>query len=778
MIISHRIHVAPLFTAVLLMVLTTTLQGAAAQLDSMQFGVEASESAHNLKAHRSRTITGGLNQPARQLLPLDPPDDYGGHVSFDMAVDPDRPTYFTIKLWGSDAGQDRGRLLLFCEGKQVGIRHLGEVGPLDIASDDPRFPGRFTYVTTVLPRAMTAGKQKVRIEIRALGRIWGYGNTWDRFQKKLEQPSRGIYATYTHNDPFFVPPADEVQGDAPADAGPRTTPGPEILDAIKQRVSNEVHKILRADSIDQMRIQFLAHAYHVRWTPAYHNPASLQRILQGLDALYLQYKANPELAQNDPKTWNADWFGFGPAADALRLLADELQPMLDEPVDGIPRREAYAQMFLAAREWHRQHRRLYTNQSMIKDLYGIYLANRGLQIVAPDKAMPEAEARRYLYESVGLQPWLGNDNPDGTSQMPLGPNYMQLTNAGLTKELGYVGSYGEVLDWIASIYDATRPRPGAEGDPKIKQQLARIARARAVFRYPLIDTDGHRAMAVETVIGWRDDRYPGYITYAQRPTRDGGPFQAAVATMDPVLLGYARQMLDDGQFFAAMHGVMQEGGFRVTAGLLHTPDHYEIIRNLPAGDHHLPMTPGEPDFVFSDEENGVVAIKHGDDILYASLYWRARQGINYLARVHYLTPTIERDATVWQEVFFDDSGMAWRRDDRTIEAQTRRHEKSRGDLQQAMEGEVLPIAKIPPAIKFKPGDESIYAGKGTFYILRYGPYLIAMNLTTDRTFDLVTLDTGGEAKDLKTNRPVLLNGAALQVGPRSTVVLYLNSNEQ
>ena len=103
---------------------------------------------------------------------------------------------------------------------------------------------------------------------------------------------------------------------------------------------------------------------------------------------------------------------------------------------------------------------------------------------------------------------------------------------------------------------------------------------------------------------------------------------------------------------------------------------------------------GQSDFVFSDEDDGVVALKRGDEILYASLYWRARFAVNSLARVHYLTPTIERDATVWEDVEYDDSGMIYTRDGRTIEAQTGRHEKSRGDLQQALEGERMPIAEV------------------------------------------------------------------------------------
>jgi hypothetical protein len=46
--------------------------------------------------------------------------------------------------------------------------------------------------------------------------------------------------------------------------------------------------------------------------------------------------------------------------------------------------------------------------------------------------------RRYVYESVGLQPWPGSDTDTG-SEKPLGDNYWQLTAIGLTKELGYVG---------------------------------------------------------------------------------------------------------------------------------------------------------------------------------------------------------------------------------------------------------------------------------------------------------------------------------------------------
>jgi len=183
------------------------------------------------------------------------------------------------------------------------------------------------------------------------------------------------------------------------------------------------------------------------------------------------------------------------------------------------------------------------------------------------------------------------------------------------------------------------------------------------------------------------------------------------------------------------------------------------------------MTPTQPDFVFSDEQDGVVAIKNGDDVLYASLYWRARNAVNFLAKVHYLTPTVEHDATVWETAQLDDSGMKFTRDDRVIEAQTRRHEDNRGDVQQALQGETLPIAKIPAGVKFRPGDESVYAGKADFYTLRYGPYLIALNTTTDRSFDVTVPADMKEAKELVTKQSVT-TGQSLSVKPRTTAVIW------
>jgi hypothetical protein len=225
-------------------------------------------------------------------------------------------------------------------------------------------------------------------------------------------------------------------------------------------------------------------------------------------------------------------------------------------------------------------------------------------------------------------------------------------------------------------------------------------------------------------------------------------------------------MIDENQFFASLKQQMTESSFRVTAGLMGNVDAFDLIAKQPKTGQKMPMANAR-DFVFSDEEDGVVAIKHGQEILYVSLYWRARFGVNSLARVHYLTPTMERDATIYQRVQFDDSGLTFTHDDRTIEAQSRRHERSRGDLRSTLEGEIQPIAKIPAGVSFKPGQESVYAGRGTFYTCRYGPYLIGLNATADRTFDL-QVPAGFAATDLASGQPA---SGTIKVKPMTTVVL-------
>ena len=744
--------------------------------DTLVFGEVFSEQSHNFKGEQSEVLKGGLGESARRLLAPPTTNWEGGRVSFTLAVDPSQQNYATVKLWGSNT--TKNILLLFCEGKQIGYRHLGDIDVLDIGGEEAAFPRRFFYTTVPLPSAMTRGRTNLNLEIHSSGPIWGYGTAFAQYQKPMTELTRGVYKIYSHTDGGFVPPANEKQGAAIVNPPVRSTPGEEVFDKLKARVNGELNNELKSTRpLNEMQMNLLARAYFVKWTPAFQSEKVPAQILKGLDALFLAYQKNPELAHRDPATPNPEWFEFGPAGQALALLADSLKPSFDGEIeDGgkkISRRAAYSEMFVAAREWHRWHRRLYSNQTMICDTYGIYLNNRALEIIDPTNAFPETAVRRYLYEAVGLEPWRDSDPGEDSHPWNTVTNYFQITPKGLTRELGFVGYYGEVLDWVAATYDATRPAPGQPGDEKILAQLEKIAHARAPFRAPGTE-DGFRAMRAETIVGWRDaGHYPGNVIYGERATWDASPLRAVAVTRDAESLGYAQQMFGDGQFFISLERQMaQANNLRVTAGLLDVPDDYELVKAQPPSAKRLPMSPGQPDFVFSDEVDGVVAIKNGDEVLYASLYWRARNAVNFLARVHFTTPAVDRIAIVREEAEFEPGGQFYTRPDWVNFGFGNGGPKYSVAMHSAHTGEKLPIAKIPAGVKFKPGDESVYAGKADFYTLRYGNYLIGMNTSAEKTFELKPPVGAGEAKELVSGKTLKLT-APLKVAPRSTVVLWL-----
>ena len=742
-------------------------------LDTVIFGDSRSEQEHSVKPQNSDTYKGAIDQTARRFLPGGTAPWAGGKAAFLMKVDPKEQNYFTVRLWGSETGNNN-HLILYCDGKQIGYFHLGDIEIMDSASDLPAYPGRFFYNTSPLPLGLTRGKSQLQCEIRSIGPIWGYGQTFDKYQKPMTQPTRGVYRVYTHIDPCFVPPSDEKQGQAVTNAPTRNQPGEEVIEAVKEHLNRDITKMLGDKRPpNQQQLWFLSRAYHIKWSKAYHNPEVVRKAVEALDQLYVGWLADPKTAQAGPAMYNADWFGFGPAGHAVTLLLDPLHALIEGPIKdgkGARRRAGWSAMFQASRDWHRENRRQYTNQSMINDTYGIYLSNRGVAALEPTKALPEEKALLYLYESIGLKPWLGSER-NGLPQKPLGDNYLQVTEKGLTKELGFVGYYGEVIDWMTAMYDATRPKPGQPGDSRIKAQLEKVAHARAPFRYPELDGEGNRAMLAETIIGWRDQgHYPGNVTYAQRPTWDATAVDVTAATLDPFSVAYSQQMLADNQFFCTLESALKQGGLRLLAGLLLAPEGYARIKAQPASTRKLPMTDGQPNFVFSDEEDGCLAIKNGHDRLYASLYWRARNAVNFLARVHYITPAFDRIAVVHERVEFKPSGMEYKRPDWTNMGFANGGLRYPGDWHSAHAAEMLPIAEIPPGILFKPGQENVYAGRGEFYQLHYGSYLIGMNMSKDRVFELQVPAGMGSGRDLVSGTTI--SASSVKVCPKSTVVLY------
>jgi hypothetical protein len=469
---------------------------------------------------------------------------------------------------------------------------------------------------------------------------------------------------------------------------------------------------------------------------------------------------------------------------------DDIEVVAPPPVqpDPVARRTAYREMLLASREYWRQHQRHYSNQAQITSI-GIYQANRGLQLLSPADAWPESKARSWLYESVGLEPWRGPEREDGSKTWTLGHDYHVVSADGLTRELGYVGTYGEVTDWLIAMDESVTGGPGGIDDPRLRAQILKIIHTRGWFRHPAEDEDGKRAMRLEQMIGWRNEHYPGDMVYAQRTAWDGHPLEAAAVLKDRRIVGWAQQMVADGQLAPQLDLLVSNTSRRVGLNAFHfIARDLPTFQSLPASPERLPGGWDRPDFVFTDEETGAVAIKRGAEIFYASLYWRAKQAVNDYARVHLVTPQSERSGTIRERSVFDkDPGNTftiqdWVCWDFAINDSGEASTVPAGGwkypgptLHQVYAGQRLYLAPVPddmdPALGGTTlGIEKIEVGRAPFYILEYAGYQVAMNTSKDRTFTWRPSGTG-LGTDLRTGQKVPLR-RPIDVPPRTTVVLF------
>ena len=238
-------------------------------------------------------------------------------------------------------------------------------------------------------------------------------------------------------------------------------------------------------------------------------------------------------------------------------------------------------------------RRGLSNQSLIAD-ENIYKANRGLLALTNVNAFTEIDAQRYLLEAIGLRPYRGNDLAGGGSEYPFGTNYFQVTPKGLTREWGYVGvSYGEPGWYAANFYRYTT-------NSEFLDQCVKMANARARSGGRAVNRAGRTTIAqwkASALLAWRgaiesDGDYCDEMAYADRASWSLG-MRCAAVTLNSNLVGFAKQMLADNQYFNALTYASVHYSDR---GALDAWQDYNTIKNLPDPGIRLPMTDGRPDF--------------------------------------------------------------------------------------------------------------------------------------------------------------------------------------
>lgn len=760
-------------------VVATALQGAA--VDILVFGDATSESSHSLSAPSTEVIAGALGQPARRALPLATVDIYGGSLSFTMNVDPVRRNYVTVKLWGADDGDIRmGRLYLYVPvggvDYQVGYRHEGDYAPLNVTGGRPPLPGRFFYSTTLLPLSMTQGKTSITLKIVSAGRLYGLGAGGPpsgNYQYVMDRPSRGIYRAYTHLDPFLNP-TGEVQGAAPVTIT-RPSPGQEVMasggtffNGVTNRINNRLGAAANTTNFGVDDVSYLAKSYLTPGLVSTANPTVVSHVIAVIDAYATANYAGTVAP-------SSDWGGaFGELGYAMWLLSAQLAPSLDTVANygasggNKARRLAWGDMLYASREYGRLNRdgRFITNQGLIAD-GSIYKANKGLIVLSDPRAFSEVAAQRYLREACGLQPWLGSDLPAGGSSLKYGSSYYQVTSKGLTREHGYVGnSYGEMAFHAARFYEMT-------GDTAFRDQAKKMSRARAAFRRPSMEISGgnfYRTMEAIGLLAWRgvgesDGEFADAIVYGDTTEWARGLHLAAI-TLDPALIGYAKQMLADNQYFVAL---TRDSRYYADIAALEAFGDYTIISATPDTGTRLPMTEGQPDFAWADEEDRIVALRHGTDHLWIAPFWQAKSGsgINGIARFHYSSPTYDQYGvleTIPQFTF----GGSFVRPANYIDKPEAIQWGPPNPPTQAYGNERLPLGVTPAGAT----DDGPFRGKADFYAFRFGNYLFGLNAHPSNNYTLKTPAGFSGA-------PELISGGTasgtVTVGPNSTVVLYLPS---
>ncbi|HEU5396583.1 MAG TPA: DUF1349 domain-containing protein [Verrucomicrobiae bacterium] len=777
--------------ALLAFVLGSSALRAQAYLDTVIFGNGASETAHRFAGANSFVITNSAVSPAqtaRRCSTNNPATVNGGSLTFTLTVDPAWRNYVTVKFWGGDdfsrvysQDSDMGRLYLYVAASnfvagantnyQVGYRHEGDYCCLNAAAYKPPLPGRFFYSTTLLPLWMTQGRTNLTLTIQACGRIFDLGSggpPGGNYQFNMVTNSRGIYQAYTHTDPV-LDPVGEVQGTAPATTV-RTSPTMSVLQPggtfynvisnyLNGRMNNNVTNFSVNDVLQ------LAKAYSISNFPVtFTNPAVIDKVIAANDYFASNYYANPNTVIN--------WGGsFGDLGWAIDLLSSNLQSSLDVLNNygaggTVTRRQAWGDMLAASRDYGRFNRNYLSNQGLICDT-SIYWANRGLLDLNNANAFAETNAQRYLLEACGILPWRGPDLSGGGSAWPHGTNYYQVTPKGLTREWGYVGqAYGELAYYAADFYAWT-------GNPLFETQCVKMVEARAHFRRPTIDLSGsnnYQALEAIGLLAWRgadesDSEFADEMAYGDRTPWNHG-MRCAAVTGDTNLVGYAKQMIADGQYFN-----------NLTINYWGNPDQdalnafadYQTVANDSDGGVRVPMTDGQPDFAWADEEDGIVAIKHGGERLWLETYWQAKSGtgVNGVGRFLYETNNFDRYGVLETSPQINFSGSFYVRANLMDKPEANLYVPPDAPLQ-AYQGERLPLAANDPLAT----DDGPFRGKALFWACRYGNFLIGINRSTGKTYELKTPAGFTSATNLIDGQVMT---APVYVPPQSTVILYLNS---
>jgi hypothetical protein len=804
-----------------LMMAVLPLTAAAQVTDRVLFGNTESETAHGLTAYcpdYTQQTTGGLlNQTGRNCLMFTAnpfagayAGIYGGEYCFVLRVDGNKQNYVILRTNGGDGVTLQERYQL-----QVDNKNLQTYERNAVTFNTSLAPGAFAYNTLTIPRKVTDGRSSVVVRMRAMGRYYGYNTAGNfaGFQRVMEGDMPPVYAAYSSTNPYISLADDPVGSQASySTATARTSTA---LSTLKSNVESALNTAMNTqESGSDFKPGYNNNNFNIvlgmAYKKGYYGNSSttlatkirnaidsmvyINNLIKGGANITRSALGNTATLQSAASGWGGLFGQQGMGLYLLWRAGKVTDVWLDRSVDlGNGSSSRRAQWIAAFKESFDagctlSGRRQITNQTMESALtvYGAAMALYALDNTTYHNA-PKI-GLRFLREATGLDNWTGvpsditfNGNVKDADGYPMyvlgdstsldatknfwGINFKIHTRHGLGREQGYTctSCYGNSGPRLCDMYLMTMEDPyigepaGGKGDTQILQMAVNNEKSQAYFTYPHV-LDGYKTIVGESSICWRNRYNPGKSYYNH--------LIVAGLSGDEELMGHVWQAYLDGTLDVDPTDKLMP----------YTPKSYmlpECIDKLVAfGASHssdykpMPSTPGQSNYVFGDEEDGVVAIKYGDDQMFVNF-----MSESYLSKpgaAHIVTPTVDKIINFVPDV------MKYYQSGKTITIADRYYNNNHrivypDDPLQADGGCVYDEPAYDEA-----GHYNSMRTMCQYYQSQLGNYLVAQNCSEQTTYALQVAATlnGKSAVDVATGETVTLSDA-IQLAPLTTRVFYI-----
>ncbi|WP_051250443.1 discoidin domain-containing protein [Paenibacillus harenae] len=537
----------------------------------------------------------------------------------------------------------------------------------------------------------------------------------------------------------------------------------------------------------------------------------------------------------------------------------------------LTRREAWERVLKANFDFGRT-RLSYIYNQVYYTYVGAWEAHEGLRLIGSSFYEGKERSNQILLESLGIRPFLGEEvlvGPNGEEldlyhslfhhdgqahftddfihivgkglagskldaegnvvrRLPYGKHYTGLTEAGLTRENGYVANYGEAANYLVTYYYKTLNHAGDEemNDEILKAALKSV-HARGFIRYQSLTNDGKRIMRAEQVTDERNQTISGLPMYgarvgfgmgmqfaslemamAQNEQKYSGPEWDEYWQYAREAVGFVQQQLADHQLLHVKdfgnRGSMSGPDFRLAETYRYvTSDRANYSRvggNVMAGvvlphsdfDYYKPeeiaalgVHPGDYEqLAWADIDNMYVSVRDGDFKMFGSLFYRNR-GMASNGRLRVMNDRYDHIVQIatnnkfrYEDYYLRAPYIDW-------DFQTDRVTNWSG-APQALAGEAAPISYQPGVGTVNRDNfeaDTPYSGYPELSTSRYGKYFMIFNTTRDeygnkQTFDLeLPADfTGTEVLDLVSGTNVPVVNGKVTIAPKTAMVLKLTSD--